>query len=269
MPAGVLARVALRDLDRLPRLDLADGTLRGRGDDLNAGFAASADTVTELTAAGRCLTHGRRDRDEIALTFDDGPLPPYTGQILDILDSYQVKATFFCVGLLVDAYPEIVDEIRRRGHELGNHTWSHPFLPELSRAELGEQVQRTGEALAGATGTAPPTLFRPPYGGRSPQVLTGLAEMGMTTVLWDALGWDWALPGVDRIVESVSTGTGPGSVVLLHDGGGDRSQTVAALPEILDGLLARGLRFVTVDHLLATSRPAQARPAAPHPVEAR
>ncbi|KXK63113.1 polysaccharide deacetylase [Micromonospora rosaria] len=259
VPAGELARAAHRDLTRLTRLDLADGTLGGRGDDLNAGAAASADTVATLTAAGRCLTHGPRDRPDVALTFDDGPLPPYTGQVLDILDRYGVRATFFCVGLLADAYPEIVAEIRRRGHHLGNHTWSHPFLPELSRAEVVEQVERTGEALAAATGEPPPTLFRPPYGGRSPQVLTGLAELGLTTVLWDALGWDWALPGQEHIARSVLDGTGPGGVILLHDGGGDRRQTVAALPAVLEGLLARDLRFVTVDEMLATTFPREAR----------
>ncbi|MEJ3744821.1 polysaccharide deacetylase family protein [Actinomycetes bacterium KLBMP 9797] len=248
---GALARAAQRDLSRLARLDLADGTLGGRGDDLNAGVAASAPAVAELTAAGRCLTHGARDRQEIALTFDDGPLPPFTGQVLDILDHYGVRATFFCVGMLAEAYPDAVAEIVGRGHALGNHTWSHPFLPELTRPQLVAQVERAGEAVARASGGSPPVLFRPPYGGRSPAVLGWLDELKTVVVLWDVIGFDWALPGEQRISGTVLDRVQPGSVVLLHDGGGDRRQTVEALPAVVEGLLARDLRFVTVDELRA------------------
>lgn len=256
---GELARAGQRDLSGLTRLNLADGTLGGRGDDLRAGYAASTDAVVRLTAEGRCLTNGDRDRRQVALTFDDGPLPPYTGRILDILDRYGIPATFFCVGMLADAYPEGVAEIRQRGHELGNHTWSHPFLPELTRSQVVEQVQRAGEAIARAAGGDLPTLVRPPYGGRSPQVLRWLAELDATVVLWDVLGFDWALPGEGRISQSVLDSVRPGSVVLLHDGGGDRRQTVDALPAILEGLLTRGFSFVTVDSLLPTPQTVDAR----------
>lgn len=254
---GELARAGQRDLSALTQLDLADGTLSGRGEELNAGSAASTDAVAELTAAERCLTNGGRDRRQVALTFDDGPLPPYTGRVLDILERYGVTATFFCVGMLADAYPDGVAEIRQRGHQLGNHTWSHPFLPELTRAEVVAQVSRAGEAIARAAGEDPPTLFRPPYGGRSPQVLRWLAELDSTVVLWDVMGFDWALPGEEHISQAVLDSVQPGSVVLLHDGGGDRQQTVDALPAILEGLLARGFDFVAIDDLTPTRETSQ------------
>ncbi|WP_405431230.1 polysaccharide deacetylase family protein [Micromonospora sp. NBC_00617] len=251
--AGTLARAAQQDLARLAPLDLADGTLGGRGEDLNAGFASSVEVVAELTAAGRCLTNGARDRQAIALTFDDGPLPPYTGQVLDILDRYAVRATFFCVGMLADAFPDTVADIVARGHALGNHTWSHPFLPELTRPEVAAQVERAGEAIARASGGEPPVLFRPPYGGRSPQLLRHLDELDSIVVLWDAMGFDWALPGARHISTSVLDKVQPGSVVLLHDGGGDRQQTVAALPAIIEGLLDRDLSFAGVHDLLSAA----------------
>ncbi|HCU48558.1 MAG TPA: polysaccharide deacetylase, partial [Micromonosporaceae bacterium] len=207
-----------------------------------------------LIASGRCLSHGGRDRDAVAITFDDGPQPPYTGQVLDILARYGVRATFFCVGLNASACPDLVARIQAEGHILGNHTWSHPFLPELSRVQLVEQIDRTDEAIARSSGGAATKLFRPPYGSRTPDVVSWLADIGSTVVLWDVEPDDWSMPGADTIAQVVLEQTRPGSIILMHDGGGDRSQTVAALPAIIEGVLVRGLRFVTVDELVSASR---------------
>ncbi|UNO39199.1 polysaccharide deacetylase family protein [Streptomyces sp. MST-110588] len=251
--AGVLADLARRDLSALAELERNRGTQTGREADLESGIAASTAQVAALTGAGRCLDHGTRDRKEIALTFDDGPLPPYTGQVLDVLERYGVPATFFCVGMNAGAHAEDLVRMREQRHSMGNHTWSHPFLPELSRAQLHEQIDRTGDAIARAGGGAAPTLFRPPYGSRTPEVMGWLADRASTVVLWDVAPDDWAMPGAQTIARTVLEQARPGSVVLLHDGGGDRSQTVAALPPIIEGLLARGFRFVRVEDLMTVA----------------
>jgi peptidoglycan/xylan/chitin deacetylase (PgdA/CDA1 family) len=195
------------------------------------------------------VRRGGRDRAEIALTFDDGPNPPFTDRILEILARYAVPATFFCVGMSADARPAEVSRLLDAGHTVGNHTWSHPYLPDLSRIELAGQIERTAAALTRA-GCPTPTLFRPPYGSRSPDVLAWLPDMATGTVLWDVDAGDWAMPTAPAISRAVLDGAEPGSIVLLHDGGGDRSATVAALPGIIEGLLARGYRLVTVDRML-------------------
>src|SRR5262249_28532005 len=146
------------------------GTQTGREAWLESVIAHSAGHASALEAGGRLLNHGRRDRPEVALTFDDGPLRPYTGQVLDVLERYGVVATFFCVGMNAGGYGEYLTRMRLSGHRIGNHTWSHPFLPELSRPQVVEQVHRTSEALLAASGateddaTAVPLLLRPPYG---------------------------------------------------------------------------------------------------------
>lgn len=250
VPAIDLARAAQRDLSALTKLNIGSGTQTGRETELNDGITASMAEEASLTAAGRCLRHGERDRPEIALTFDDGPLPRYTRQVLDVLERYEVKATFFCVGLHAAGHADDIARISAQGHALGNHTWSHPFLPELSYPQLTEQIERTQETIAAASGGAAPTLFRPPYGSRTPEVMGWLGETVSTIVLWDVDASDWALPGADKIARIVLDQAQPGSIILLHDGGGDRSQTVAALPAIIEGLQERGYRFTLVEDLL-------------------
>jgi peptidoglycan/xylan/chitin deacetylase (PgdA/CDA1 family) len=254
-----LARAAWQDPASLTRLVRHRGTQTGREGELETGIAASAAVVDALARAGRCLSAGDRHRPEVALTFDDGPHWPYTGQVLDILERYGVPATFFCIGLNAAGHSEEVARIREQRHGLGNHTWSHPFLIELSRDELAEQVARTAEAIAQAGGGPPPRLFRPPYGSRNPEVAGWLAEMVSTIVLWDVAPDDWSMPGTDTIARIVLERARPGSIVLLHDGGGERSQTVAALPAIIEGLLSRGYRLVLVDDLVPATGPAPHR----------
>jgi peptidoglycan/xylan/chitin deacetylase (PgdA/CDA1 family) len=218
---------------------------------LEAWIAGTASEVARLTAEGRLMSHGGREHKEIALTFDDGPQPGNTERVLDVLERYGVPATFFCVGMNARAHPDILTRMREQGHGFGNHTWSHPFLPELTRSQLTEQIERTQEAIAEAAGGPAPTLFRPPYGSRTPEVLGWLAESGLTTALWDVVPDDWAMPGADHVARTVLDQARPGSVVLLHDGGGDRLQTVDALPPVIEGLLERGYRFTLVDEMAA------------------
>jgi peptidoglycan/xylan/chitin deacetylase (PgdA/CDA1 family) len=242
-----LAEKALNDRSDLALLKLETGTLTGRLEELDAGISEGATVEKELTKEGRCISHGSRDRPQIALTFDDGPHPTFTPRALDILERYGVTATFFCVGLHASGHPDLITRLSDAGHLLGNHTWSHAFLPDLSRQQISDQIARTAEHLLPIQETT--RLFRPPYGSRSSTILTWLAEMDVTTVLWDVEPFDWALPGAGEIARRVLGETKPGSIILLHDGGGDRSQTVDALPQIIEELLDRGYDFVTVDQL--------------------
>jgi peptidoglycan/xylan/chitin deacetylase (PgdA/CDA1 family) len=250
--ADTLAQIGVERLPELTLLIPAEGSLTGRDADHARHAEESADILAAMTAGGRCLVRGGDDPDDpcVALTFDDGPHPPYTGRILDILDAYAVPATFFCVGLHAAGHLEELARMRKSGHRVGNHTWSHPFLPDLSSAELEEQLQRTDDALEAGVGPAPGRLFRPPYGSGTPEVFARLRDDPATTVvLWGVDTIDWAMPGADAIASSASDQARPGSIVLMHDGGGDRSQTVEALPAIIENLLGRGLRLVTVDEL--------------------
>lgn len=258
VPAAELARTAWRDPSSVVRLELGTGTLTGRLDEHTAAMAASADALAAMTEAGYSVAHGDRARPQIALTFDDGPNPPYTGRILDVLESYGVCATFFCVGLNAGARGDDLQRMTEQGHGVGNHTWSHPFLPDLSATELADQLNRTTDVIEAATGTAP-RYFRPPYGSRTPTVIGSLTDLGARVALWDVDTEDWAMPGPEVIAKTVLHNTEPGSIVLMHDGGGDRSQTVAALPAVIEGLLARGLDFVRVDDLVTPNSATETR----------
>ncbi|WAL70649.1 polysaccharide deacetylase family protein [Kitasatospora sp. YST-16] len=175
----------------------------------------------------------------VALTFDDGPHPPYTGQILDVLDRYPVSATFFCVGLHSLAHRAELERMAAAGHQIANHTWSHPYLPDLSRTELLAQLAHTDEAVAKAVGSdTGPLMFRPPYGGRTPEVLCWIGESGAAVAPWAIEPCDWSMPGAAAITRAVLDQARPGALVLLHNGGGDRSQTVAALPAVIEALAA-------------------------------
>ncbi|MFF0767305.1 polysaccharide deacetylase family protein [Nonomuraea wenchangensis] len=245
--AGELAEIARMNLSELARLEIETGTLTGRLTELQKGIQETWPTEMAMIGAGHCLAHGSRREKRLALTFDDGPHPLFTDRVLKVLRRYEVPATFFCVGLHAAGHPEVVRRILDGGHALGNHTWSHPYLPDLTKDGLAEQVARTARQLPAGGGA--PALFRPPYGSRSPDILSWLVELGTTTVLWDVEPFDWALPGAGVIADRVLADVRPGSVILLHDGGGDRSQTVAALPSIIERLLDDGYEFVTVDQL--------------------
>ncbi|WP_221890740.1 polysaccharide deacetylase family protein [Streptomyces sp. WAC01280] len=248
VPAHALALRGRERAGGLVETDTENGTLKGRFDELDRGVESSAGREAELTRRGYCLTRGDAAAPRVALTFDDGPSEPYTGQVLDVLRDYGVAGTFFCVGLHASTAPGTLARIREEGHAVGNHTWSHPFLPDLTHDEMLFQLDATNKSIAEVTGEAP-TLIRPPYGSRTPETLRWTADHDMTTVLWDRDSWDWAVPGPETIVENALDGISNGSIVLMHDGGGDRSQTIAALPVIIESLLTDGFQLVTVDRL--------------------
>ncbi|WP_083750870.1 polysaccharide deacetylase family protein [Kribbella sp. ALI-6-A] len=180
----------------------------------------------------------------VVLTFDDGPDPRYTPQILDILDRYGAKATFFVVGAEVKRHPELARRLHERGHSVQNHTWSHANLSKLSWSAFERQVKNTDAQIQARTGLAPGCL-RPPYGARNGLVDRRAAALGKQVVLWDIDSRDWTRPGVAAIERRVPATVRNGSVILFHDGGGDRAQTIAALPKILKTLTASGFGFRT------------------------
>ena len=192
----------------------------------------------------------------IALTFDDGPNEPYTSQILDILDSYGVRATFFVVGENVEYYPEVAMRIVAEGHVLGNHSYTHKALSEFDIPDYSE-VDLAQAAIYKVTGVKP-HLFRPPYGRKTPWELEYVKKKGLVTVTWSDSANDPHKPPSDVIAERVLQHTRPGAIILLHDGNGtkhgaDRSRTEAALPQIIESLKAQGYTFVTVPELLQVS----------------
>ncbi|SRR5260221_3196108 len=205
--------------------------------------------IAKLQAQNRLLYSGNASLPEIALTFDDGPNPYYTPLILRILQKYSVKATFFCIGRQVAAYPALVKQEYKAGHVIGNHSWSHPDMALLSAASIRLQLVSTSNAIQEVTGVQP-IYFRPPYGIMSVPVLTQAYHLGLTTVIWNDEARDWQLPGMSVIVKRIFGLARNGAIILMHDGGGNRSQTVAALPYIIRGLRSRGFRLVTIAQMM-------------------
>lgn len=181
----------------------------------------------------------------VALTFDDGPDPLFTPSVLRVLQQYGVHATFFCIGEQVQLYPALVRQAAQDGNVIGNHTWSHLNLTLLPPETIRQQLSTTSAAIAQATGGAP-RLVRPPDGATNATVRDIEAQLGLVEVLWTLDAEDWQHPGVAAMVDMVLTRARNGSIILMHDGGGDRSQTIQALPLIISGLEQRGFTFTTL-----------------------
>jgi peptidoglycan-N-acetylglucosamine deacetylase len=176
------------------------------------------------------------------LTFDDGPQPIWTVSVLEVLARYEAKATFFLIGANIDAYPGLPKAAVEAGHEVGIHSYSHADLTKLSRDAVGIELAKAQAALQRATGRTT-TCMRPPYGAVNPTLREIVASRGLTLWLWNVDPRDWARPGVAEVVNVVRSSSYPGAVVLFHDGGGDRSQTVAALDQLLSYFRTRGYSF--------------------------
>ena len=175
-------------------------------------------------------------------TFDDGPTPTWTPRVLDLLARYRARATFFVVGRSAATWPGLVRRAYAAGHGVGNHTWSHRRLTGLRGAGLTAEVGATSAVIGRATG-ARPRCLRPPYATVDAASAYRARALGLRLTMWDVDSYDWRRPGAGVIAGRVLSRVGSGDVVLLHDGGGDRSQTVAALQQVLASLSARGFRF--------------------------
>jgi peptidoglycan/xylan/chitin deacetylase (PgdA/CDA1 family) len=180
---------------------------------------------------------------DIALTIDDGPDPAYTPQILALLARYDIKATFCMIGKHAAAYPNLVAAVAAGGHHIANHTFTHPLnLPKLTTAQIRTEVERGVDAIT-AGGAAHPKLFRATGGNWSSAVVAACTAAGMRPLDWSVDPRDWSEPGVSHIVTTILTKTHPGSIILDHDGGGNRQQTVDALTIALPRLLDDGYTF--------------------------
>ncbi|WP_042364148.1 polysaccharide deacetylase family protein [Streptacidiphilus neutrinimicus] len=180
----------------------------------------------------------------IALTIDDGPDPRYTPQVLALLHRYGIPATFCQIGEEIRRHPALVREVADQGHLIANHTWTHPDLVRETRTAVREEIVRTSEILEKTTGRSP-VLFRAPYGAWSSSVFAECRTQGLRPLDWSVDPRDWSRPGVSSIVRTIMRTTRTGSIILEHDGGGNRSQTVAALRNVLPRLLDEGYHFVT------------------------
>lgn len=179
--------------------------------------------------------HGRT----MVLSFDDGPDPRYTPHILDTLARYEVRAMFFVCGEMAAGNQDLLARMADEGHVIGNHTWTHPLLTRLRRARIRSEMERTSDVVEQVCGERP-EWFRAPYGAWNRAAFQLGAELGMEPLAWTVDTLDWTEPGTRTIVERVEDGAAPGVVVLSHDAGGDRSQSVRALRAYLPGLLDSG-----------------------------
>ena len=201
------------------------------------------------------------DGPYIALTFDDGPSKATTPRLLDILAKRGVKVTFFVLGENVQTNPDILKREVAEGHEIGNHSWNHPNLAKMSDAAVRSQIERTQDEVFQITGNKP-KVMRPPYGSFTEhQRKWANEQFGVKIALWEVDPLDWKRPGSPVVAQRILTNTRPGYIILAHD---IHAQTVDAMAETIDGLLAKGFKFVTVSELIAMDRP-KAKPAAPAP----
>ena len=178
----------------------------------------------------------------MALTFDDGPDPQYTPEILSTLREYGVQATFFVCGEMAKDNRDLLREMADDGHAVGNHSWSHPLIPKLPPSRIRDELGRTSEVIEKTLGSAP-LWYRAPFGAWNKHSFEIGAELGMEPLAWTVDTLDWTEPGTKVIVRRVLDGAGPGVVVLSHDAGGNRSQSVAALRSYLPDLLDAGYRL--------------------------
>ena len=199
----------------------------------------------------------------VALTFDDGPNPHLTNQILQILEKAQVPATFFVVGQAAAAHPILLQRMARDGDEIGNHTWAHANLLHQSSAAQAQAIDQTTQAIQRAV-PGPVRLFRPPYGLYNRQVQDLLASRHMALVLWAADDHDYRGWPADRLQAEVQKETQAGAIILMHD---IHPNTVKALPDEIRWLQAQGFQLVTVSDLMAHDAPLPARYPASHPPE--
>jgi peptidoglycan/xylan/chitin deacetylase (PgdA/CDA1 family) len=221
-----------------------------------AGVAAWGAVSPSAELFGPTVRHTATTKT-LALTFDDGPNPAITPQLLDLFDRHSVRATFFLIGRFARACPDLVKEISARGHLLGNHTDTHANLIFRSRAGIREELARCQEAIAAATRSDPPRWMRPPYGYRSPMLDGEVRRAGMSgVVMWSRICWDWKPQPPNRLIGSlarvVRPGNSRGDVVVLHDGDhralrGDRHHVVTALEHWLPRWRDAGLEFVTIE----------------------
>lgn len=225
-----------------------------------ATFAGAQDTATPVPSPERSpdplkpatYSSAHVDGPYIAMTFDDGPSPETTPRLLDMLKQRNIKVTFFLIGENAERNPDIVRRILAEGHEIGNHSWTHPQLSKLSDDRVTQEITKTQDAIKNESGFTP-TMLRPPYGAITARQRSWIeSQFGLNIILWSVDPFDWKRPGPSVITQRILSGARPGAIILSHD---IHKQTVDAMPATLDALLAKGYKFVTISQLLAMNRP--------------
>jgi peptidoglycan-N-acetylglucosamine deacetylase len=242
--------------------DPADSTKHGAAhtpaQEQAAMKAAEERAINHVLSYTPAIASGGDKGDEVALTFDDGP-GPYTEQLVGVLNRYHVHATFFAIGEEERWFSPGTELELRSGDVVGDHTETHPMMASLPAheqyEELSEQIARI-ELLGGPR----PRLFRPPYGSFDATTFAQLRKLHLLMVLWSTDTSDYTLPGVSAIVHSALAGAHPGAIILMHDAGGNRSETIAALPAIIEGLRHKGLQPVTIPRLMLDDPPPPGQP---------
>jgi len=228
---------------------------------LTTSSAAIAQTVAAVPSPPvPRLTHAhgvvsvnqvQTNRASVALTFDDGPHPVHTPVLLDILARYNVKATFYVIGRSARRYPEILHRMVAEGHEVGNHTWTHPTLSRMGNGSFLREIDRTQEVVWRTVGALPVTM-RPPYGAITNRQSHMLSDQrNIPTIMWSVDPEDWRRPGSTVVSARMVRGARPGSVILAHDIHGP---TIRAIPAAIEGIISRGLGFTTMSQLLGWRR---------------
>ena len=223
---------------------------------------APAPTPAPAPAAPRKHTYNscNVESSTVAMTFDDGPHPKLTPKLLDMLKERNIKATFFVIGKCVAEFPDIAKRIVDEGHEIANHSWSHPQLTKLSPSAFASEIAQTNEAIEKATGIRPVTM-RPPYGAINASLTKRLNdEYGLCVILWSVDPQDWKIRKSEHVSSHIIKNTAPGSIILAHD---IHPSTIDAMPPALDALQSKGYKFVTVTELIAMDRPAAPKTESP------
>lgn len=221
---------------------------------LMAGVAAVCVTVSSASQAVQTAAEPKEnpiyrvesDKKQVAISFDAAWGNEETAQLLEILDKYKVKATFFLVGDWVEQYPEDVKAMAQKGHDIGNHSNTHPHLPQLSSDMAAAEITACNDKIKALTGKAP-TLFRPPYGDYDNMVVHTVKSLGMYCVQWDVDSLDWKDPTPEQMTKTVLNKVKDGSIVLMHNGA---KNTPAALPAIIKGIQDKGFELVLIKDLI-------------------
>jgi peptidoglycan-N-acetylglucosamine deacetylase len=222
---------------------------------VTAGYQSMAPTGQWY---GKTFTGINRESKQLALTYDDGPNDPHTLRLLEVLEKHNVRATFFLIGTFVQQRPDIVREVAKAGHVIGNHTFTHPQLIFRTRAQMRDEILQCKRAIQDAIGEHS-NLFRPPYGGRRPATLRVARELGLNPVMWNVTGYDWNASSAEDVERKVTARVRGGNVILLHDGGHkslgiDRSCTVEATERLIAKYKAEEFGFVTVPEMMTNDR---------------
>ena len=218
-----------------------DGSTTGM-DGASTDYPIAGDPTTPEVVPSNRPSHTPDGQPILYFTFDDGPEPVYTPLVTDVMEEFDGLGTFFSIGQLVATYPEVIQTIHAEGSSIQNHTWDHASLDQVTPTEFYNEIEKTQNAIYDATAVYPICL-RPPYGATTQETFNQAAEMGLEITMWDIDTQDWRRPGTQAIADHIMESVFAGAIILMHDGGGDRSQTVAALEQVLPQLQAEGYVF--------------------------